>query len=75
MGRDNCYIALCKCGKMVMCCVDDPRHRKGTAKEVADCVAKGYEIKLVSIDYVRDAENEFCGNQGRCKAYQEKGKR
>lgn len=59
MSRDMAYIALCKCGKVVMCCVDEPKHKKDTAKEVASCLRAGFEIKRVTVEYVRN-EIEFC---------------
>ena len=59
MAKDMAYIALCKCGKMVMFCVDLPGRAKDTAKEVAACIRKGFEIKRVTVEAVRN-ELEFC---------------
>ena len=59
------YMAKCCCGGMVMACVDNPKHKKDTASEVAKSIKKGYEISRVTVEEVR--EMLFCKNHGNCE--------
>ena len=59
------YMAKCCCGGMVMACVDNPKHKKDTAKEVAACIRKGYSISRITVEEVR--EMPFCKNHGNCE--------
>ncbi len=57
------YVARCKCGGLVMACVDQPEHRKETAKAVADSIRKGYSIERITCEAIRTTER-FC--MGEC---------
>ena len=48
------YIAKKPCGCIAMAVVDNPEHRRDTAKEVASCIKEGYIIERVTTDYVRE---------------------
>lgn len=63
MTGNMAYIAKRECGCIVMACVDNPEHRRDTAKEVAQAIREGYVIERVSSDFVR--ENWFCENHKR----------
>jgi len=62
--KKEAFIAICKCGGIVMACVDDSNDCKDTAKEVAKFIRRGYEIKKVPVEDVRTAK--FCNNHGKC---------
>ena len=49
------YIARCKCGctGIVVAIVDNPKHKKETAKEVASCIKDNFSIERVTVGYVR----------------------
>ena len=49
------YIARCKCGcgGIVMATVDIPKHKKETAKTVAECIRDGLVVERVTVGYVR----------------------
>ena len=54
----DAYIAKKECGCIVMACVDNPEHRRDTAKEVAKAIREGLVIERASADFVR--EHWFC---------------
>lgn len=59
MSDENfpCYIARKPdCGCIVMAVVDEPRHAKDTAKEIAKCIRDGLTIERVTVGYVRTHE-------------------
>ena len=47
------YIGRKTCGCLVFATVDDPKHRKEVAKDVAEAIAAGLAIDRVTCDYVR----------------------
>ena len=58
MGTGKAYVALRPCGCMAAAMVvpadTDPASYKGSvAKEVAACIREGYQIEVVSCDWVR----------------------
>lgn len=66
MSKEMAYIALCKCGSIVMACVDVPEHKKDTAKTVASCIKDGFEIKRVTVEAVKKSL-DWCNNRGKCE--------
>ena len=48
------YIALCKCGAIVMATVDKPEYAGNVANDVADCIRRGFKIERVTVGYVHD---------------------
>ncbi len=58
------YMAKCSCGRMVMACMDNPAHKKDTAKEVSKAIKAGYAISRVDVKEVRAMP--FCTNHGNC---------
>jgi len=59
-GRDAtpCYVARCLCGckRLVFASVDDGKHPKQTAKDIAGLIRKGYTIERMSVSEVRVAK-------------------
>ena len=60
----DAYIAKKECGCIVMACVDNPEHRRETAKEVAKAIRQGYIIERASAELtaklVSLREHWFC---------------
>ena len=50
---DMAYIARRPCGCIVIAIVDEPRHAKDTAKDVAKAIRQGYAVERVTIEVVR----------------------
>jgi hypothetical protein len=67
MDNENemAYVALCKCGGLVMATMDRPDRRKDAAREVAKCIRLGYAIKRMTADEVRALS--WCKNNGECQ--------
>lgn len=63
MSREEtpAYIARCKkCKAIVMATVDVPEHAKDVAKDIADCVRRGFVIEHVTVGYVRENWSSSC---------------
>ena len=52
MRKYRAYIAKKPCGCIFMAVVDNPEHRRDTAKEVAKSIRRGGIIERVTTDYV-----------------------
>ena len=50
----NCYIGREKCGCVTVAIVDNPEHKKATAKEVAKCIREGMTVELMPVEAVRE---------------------
>jgi hypothetical protein len=64
MNEDMAYVAICKCGGIVMATMDSVERKRDVAKEVAACLRDGYEIKRITAPEVR--ASSFCKNRGKC---------
>ena len=64
---NSAYIAKCKCGGLVFAGIieDTDVIRKRNAKEVADCIRRGFEVSTMSCEDARAAR--WCKNHGKCK--------
>ena len=56
MGKRNSYIARKPCGCITMACVDNPEHKRETAKEVAKAIRLGETIDRVTSEYIRTTD-------------------
>jgi hypothetical protein len=65
MNEEMAYVALCKCGGLVMATMDGPERKKETARYVAMHIKMGHEIRHVTATEVRAMH--FCKNKGGCK--------
>ena len=54
------YIALHSCGGWRLAIVDEPSHRKDTAKELARAIREGYTISRVECEDVRSGKVRMC---------------
>jgi NADPH:quinone reductase-like Zn-dependent oxidoreductase len=48
------YVGIKNCGCMVAAMVDNPEHKKDTAKEIAKWIREGLTIERVTAEYVRE---------------------
>lgn len=48
------YVAIAPCGCTKMACVDEPKHAKDTAKEIAACIRYGWRIERVTVGWIRE---------------------
>ena len=54
MSEDMCYIGRKDCGCIVLAIVDNPEHKKDTAREVGKAIKDGLKIERVTDQFVRD---------------------
>lgn len=50
MSERFAYVGTMPCGCIVAACVDDPRWKNDTSKEVARWIKEGYTVSRVSLD-------------------------
>ncbi len=57
----NCFVSRCKCGAgLCFAAVDDPKHRKNNANEVAKMIRRGYRVDNMPLSEVRNSKFCFC---------------
>ena len=56
MDKRNAYISRKPCGCIAMACVNNPEHKRETAKEVARAIRLGEAIDRVTSEYVRTTD-------------------
>ncbi len=57
------YIGRKTCGCVVFAMVDDPEHKKETAKEIAKCIRQGLTIERMTVKEVRELEMFGCKHE------------
>ena len=53
-SENMCYVGRRDCGCIVLAVVDNPEHKKTTAKEIAKGIRDGLKIERTTCQYVRD---------------------
>lgn len=49
----TCTIGKCQCGGIVFAAVNEEKHRKDTAKDVAKLIRLGFSITTITLEEVR----------------------
>lgn len=66
MNATHGYAGVCRvCGGWIMLCVDTPDMAKTCAKETAQCIRDGYEVRRVTIEEGRAMKSCPFGCPGR----------
>jgi hypothetical protein len=52
-GETRCYVGRKDCGCVVAACVDNPEHRRDTARFVADIIKDGLTVETMTVKEVR----------------------
>lgn len=65
MNNGMAYVAICKCGGLVMATMDTPGRKREVAGDVARHIKLGNEIRRITADEVRAIP--WCKNRGDCE--------
>ena len=49
-----CYIGIKECGCVVAACVDNPEHKKDTAKNISDWIKDGWTTERIPVEDTRN---------------------